>query len=516
MTEGGIRRFAAWWGAFGVLVCLAAPLAVGSVCYEDFGAVGDGKADDREAIVRTHEAANQRGESVRATDGKTYYVGGGTACAKVMTDVDFGKAKFVIDDRQPKKIYSPLFRLVPSDQPFPVKGLVRLAKGQADLGLKLKSPCLIHLKNDKVKRYIREGLNRNNGSAQQETILVDAEGRIDPAAPVIWDYDAVTQATAYPVDARTLVVKGGVFVTIANQHESKYDYHNRGFVIERSNVRLEGVRHEVTGELDHGAPYAGFFSFSHCANVVVTGCVFTAHRTYSTIGAAGKPVSMGSYDISANNSINLAFVDCRQTTDILDTRYWGIFGSNYCKNLLYDGCEFSRFDAHMGVANATVRNSRLGHTGINAIGFGRLLVENTTFHGRSFIVLRGDYGSTWNGDFVIRNCRFVPFNGKKSTVPVLVRGSNAERHDFGYACQMPRRILIDGLEIDDAKHPDNYSGPSLFGEFNLKANVPENRGPYPYALTETVTLRNIRTTSGKPLGLGPNQARFKNVHLVRQ
>ena len=121
---------------------------------------------------------------------------------------------------------------------------------------------------------------------------------------------------------------------------------------------------------DHGAPYGSFVGASYSANVLVTNCVFTAHKTYRTIGAAGKPVSMGSYDISANNSVNVSFVNCRQTTDINDGRYWGIFGSNYCKNLLYDGCTFSRFDAHMGVANATVRNCELGYMGINAIGFG--------------------------------------------------------------------------------------------------------------------------------------------------
>lgn len=498
----------------GFAVC--AGQALGALSYESFGAVGDGKADDRKAIVATHAEANRRGESVRATDGKTYYVGGGSECAIVRTDVDFGAAKFVIDDRKPEKIASPLFHLVPDGKEYPLKGVAKLRRGQAELGVKPKGPCLIRVANDRVKRYIRYGLNQNSGTSQQETFIVDAEGRIDPAAPIVWDYDTVTRMTAFPMDARTLTVKGGVFVTIANQHESKYHYHSRGFRISRSNVRIEGLRHEVTGELDHGAPYGGFLAISTCANVMVTGCVFTAHRTYKTIGSAGKTVSMGSYDLSVNSAVNVSFVDCRQTTDISDGRYWGLLGSNYSKNLLYDRCEFSRFDAHMGVANATIRNSRLGYMGINAIGFGTLTVENTTVLGSSFINLRNDYGSTWEGDFIIRNCRYVPNAGKWRSAPTIIGGSNHGMHDFGYVCHMPRRIVIDGLEIDDTMHPAHYAGPQIFGWFNPKRKDASYVEKYPYVLTEEVVLRNVRSVSGKPPFIGPNGYMFKDVKIVSE
>src|SRR5690606_27549050 len=124
----------------------------------------------------------------------------------------------------------------------------------------------------------------------------------------------------------------------------------------------------------------------------------------------------------------------------------GIMGSNYSKNLLYDSCTFSRFDAHMGVANATIRNSTLGHQGINAIGSGVFTVENSTVYGRNFINLRSDYGSTWQGELIIRNCKFVP-SGGKPTHANLIGGSNSGKHDFGYTCYMPWRITVDGLHI---------------------------------------------------------------------
>ncbi|MBO4288205.1 MAG: hypothetical protein J5985_08600 [Kiritimatiellae bacterium] len=497
-----------------MLVCASAAMMAGAqdfVTYEAFGAVGDGKTDDQAAIVAAHKAANGKGLPVRAADGKTYYIGKGASVAVIKTDVDFGTASFLIDDRVLDNLKAPVFRIEPSGKSFEVKGVATLAQGQKNIGVALPGPCLVEAQDANVRHYIRYGLNQNKGTPQKEVFLVDASGAVDPCTPIIWDYAKVTRLTAHPVDVKPLVVKGGRFTTIANQAESRYSYHGRGIDVRRSNVRIENLRHDVTGEGDHGAPYGGFVTVSYSANVTVSNCVFTAHKTYRTIGAAGKPVSMGSYDISANGSVNVSFVNCRQTTDIHNSRYWGLFGSNYCRNLLYDGCEFSRFDAHQGVANATIRNSKLGYMGINAIGFGTFLVENTTVHSSNFFNLRSDYGSTWKGEFIGRNCTFVP-----SKAPgALVNGSSTDWHDFGYPCGMPRRIVFDGLKIDDARHPDKYDGPRIFSPFSKKNVAPGYVEKYPYRVTEEVVLRNVTTASGKPVNLSPNAWMFRNVKVVR-
>ena len=493
----------------------AAAQAAEYVTYEEFGAVGDGKADDQNAIVAAHAAANERGLPVKADDGKTYYIGRGAKVAVVRTDVDFGTASFIIDDRDLENLRAPVFRIEPSAPSFEVEGVASLAAGQKELGVSLPGPCLVEVENDQVRQYIRHGLNQNQGFPQKEVFVADAKGAIDPQTPIIWDYSPVTRIQAYPIDTKTLTIRGGRFKTIANQAESKYQYHNRGIAVKRSNVRIEGLRHDIGGEGQHGAPYFGFLGISSCANVTVTGCTFTAHRTYQTIGSAGKTVSMGSYDITANNAVNVSFVDCRQTTDINDTRYWGLFGSNYCRNLLYDKCVFSRFDAHMGVANATIRNSTLGHQGINAIGFGTFLIENTTVRSVNFFNLRPDYGSTWKGDLIVRNSKFVPANGRPVT-GTLVNGSSTDSHDFGYPCFMPRRIVFDGLEIDDARHPQQYEGTNIFAVFNRGNNCPKYAGKFPYHVTEELVLRNLTVASGKEPVLSPNKYMFRNVKVVRE
>jgi hypothetical protein len=180
--------------------------------------------------------------------------------------------------------------------------------------------------------------------------------------------------------------------------------------------------------------------------------------------------------------------------------------------MLYDGCTLSRFDAHQGVANATIRNSTLGHMGINAIGSGLLLVENSTIRGRSLVNLRPDYGSTWQGELVIRNCVFVPADGNPISA-ALISGSYSGEHDFGYTCYMPQRITIDNLRIDDSRHPDNYQGPAIFANFNSQRTDDSYRERFPYVLTKEVILRNLKTVSGKALRISDNSFMFREVKL---
>ena len=482
----------------------------GVVRYSDFGAKGDGKTDDIAAIAATHAFANQQGLPVQADKGATYYIGGKSRTVVIRTDTDFGKAAFIIDDTKVQDRSASVFLVSSDQQPFTPEGITSLKRNQEKVNWIFPGACLITVTNSNVKRYIRFGLNQNNGSPQTDIFVVDKNGNVDMDAPIIWDFDQITDITALPMDETILTIKGGRFTTVANKAESKYTYYSRNIVIRRSNVIVDGLEHRIKGEGDHGAPYGGFITIRDCSNVTVQNTILTGHKTYRTIGSAGKPVSMGTYDISVNRALNVSFVNCTQTNDINDRTYWGILGSNYSKNLVYDKCTLSRFDAHMGVANATIRNSTLGHMGINAIGSGTFTVENTTIRGRSLINLRSDYGSTWQGEFVIRNCTFVPAGGS-STSASLINGSYSGQHDFGYICYMPERIIIENLHIDDSSHPDDYQGPAIFANFNPDMTDKSYVEKFPYVKTREVILKNVTTASGKPLRLSDNTFMFKDV-----
>lgn len=486
----------------------------GEVHYSDFGAVGDGTTDDIDAIAAAHAFANQRGLPVKADDGATYYIRG-ERTAIIKTDTDFGNASFTIDDRQVQDRTAFVFLVTSNLQPIDLPGISSLRRNQPKINVSLPGPSLITATDSTTRRYIRFGPNQNSGSAQTDIFLVDADGIVDENTPIIWDFEQITAITALPMDETPLHITGGRFTTIANQAESRYTYYNRNLAIRRSNVVVDGLEHYVVGEGDHGAPYSGFINIAEAANVTVQNIVLTGRKTYRTIGSAGQPVSMGSYDVLVNRALNVSFIDCTQTNDINDRTYWGVMASNYSKNLLYDNCVWSRFDAHMGVANATIRNSTLGYMGINAIGTGTFTVENSTVYGNSFINLRDDYGSTWQGEIVIRNSVFVPAGGR----PVhanLIGGRNSGNHDFGYTTYLPERITIESLQIDDSAHPEDYRGPTIFANFNPDLIDSSFEEAFPYVREGTVILRNVTTASGLPMRISDNPFMFKDVQIQNQ
>ncbi|HVZ65189.1 MAG TPA: hypothetical protein VG936_11505 [Lacunisphaera sp.] len=483
------------------------------VNYEAFGAAGDGVTDDLPAIVRAHAFANAHGLPVKTKPGATYHLGRRALTAIIATDTDWGTSRFIIDDTDVENHRASLFSVQSLLAPVQLT-IPRLTRDQRHLDVHPPRDCWVRVENSRRKRYIREGLNQNNGSAQRDCFILRRDGSIE--GDIDWDYDEVTQVEARPIDERPLVLRGGIFTTTANRMKQAqgYNYWSRNIAITRSNTTVTGLVHHVVGEGEFGHPYNGFLSAHGCANVTFRDCFVTGHKTYSTIGAAGKPVSMGSYDLIANEVVNFTMTGVRMDS-IGDTTRWGVIGTNFCKNILLEHCTLSRMDTHQGVSGTyTLRDCTIGYVGLNAIGRGLLSVEDSTFTSRALISLRADYGSTWEGTVVIRNCRWVPLGGTKSA-PHLLNASNSGRHDFGYPCFMPREIVIDGLVIDDHQHPQDDQGPYLFNDPDGPAPATATR-PFPYHLTEQVTIRHLTTTSGRKIRISPDAAFAARVKVMEQ
>ncbi|HKK17775.1 MAG TPA: hypothetical protein VJ952_03755, partial [Opitutales bacterium] len=140
----------------------------GQVRYSDFGARGDGKTDDLEALVEAHEYANEKELPVKADDKATYYIGGAAKTIPIMTDTDFGSAAFVIDDRELESHRPNVFEIRSAQAPYPLRGIDTLAKGQRRLNASLPGPALVFVTNPKVLRFIRRGGNQNKGRPQND------------------------------------------------------------------------------------------------------------------------------------------------------------------------------------------------------------------------------------------------------------------------------------------------------------------------------------------------------------
>jgi len=476
------------------------------VYYSQFGAKGDGMTDDFNAIIRTHDAANIRGARVMADPGKTYYIGASTKTASIRTDTDWGDAKFIIDDTKIEKrgaewADSWIFTIESAQKSFPIYSVSGLEKGQSKLPLNLGQRMLLVVTDNTTRRYIRRGTNETAGSIQTDMFIIDKDGNVDPLAPILWDFNNITTLTAYPIDDYQLKVTGGHFTTIANRGNNLDLYMKRGIRILRSNVLLDGLYHDVVGgDVLPVVAYTGFISTHRCADVTIKNTTLTGR-----LPMAGK----GTYDIQASTTINLSLINCDQTNDNTNTKWWGIFASNYVKNILFDNVSFSRFDAHMGVHNATIRNSNIGHSGMLILGSGTLRIENTSvtmnmpgFTAARYITIRDDYGSTWEGDLYITNAKFVLGNNNGT----IIHTNNNGQWNFGYECFMPTSIYIDGFHVEN----------SSISEVELITNGGRSspgEEAFPYALTDTIFIKGYRADTGRQY-LFSNSYLRNNIHVV--
>ncbi len=476
-----------------------------AVNYEDFGAVGDGVTDDMPAIQKAHEHANKNKLPVRTKPGATYHLGTKAIVAMIETDTDWGTSKFIIDDSQGVENKSrSLFEIRSTLKPLTLK-IDRLKRGQTSLDIKPSSDCVVYVENDKKRMFIRKGGNQNDGTPQKEVFVLKKDGSIIGA--INWDYDEITKITAQPIDEKPLHVRGGTFTSIANQAkpEDKSSYWARNISIKRSKTVMDSVVHQVTGEKEHGHPYGGFLAADRCAYIEFRNCVIDGRKTYSKMGKTGSPVPMGTYGYHANLVVDFRMINCRMGNDINDRSRWGVVASNFMKNMLVERSVLSRVDVHMGISGSyIIKDCTLGHAGLNAIGSGHLIVENSTLHSGSFINFRSDYGSTWEGDVVIRNCRWMP--PKKN--PTMFGMQNNGTHDFGYACFMPKTIRIEELIVQEPK--DSKIIFLLEDPFGKS----DGKGPFPFRVTEKIEIKGFKSNSGTPPKISSNPDVTKAVKLL--
>ena len=487
------------------------------VSYEEFGAVGDGKTNDFAAIMAAHNYANENRLPVKTDSSKTYYIcdtriDGEVKQIIVKTNVDFGETHFIIDDSpftsvDGTKVTSGNIFVVESDYPMEtvtdreiLSKLDGMSEGTTKIDLKLGYPALIIPYDENKHVYGRSGAGFKGsaqalGPAMHETLLIDADGNIDPSTPFIFEYETVTKLQIIRTDIEHLTIQGGIFTTIAAHGPdgvidenlkkiAKFGYVNRGFAVNRSYTTVKNMRHYVEGdvtteqhakELKVGAHYHGFFSGNFANEVIFDSCVLTGRRYYKICGT---------YDFSASHVNIIRLINCTQSNFIMKdeagndvysmsispltgTRYcWGIGGTNFCKNMEYIGCTLSRFDAHQGLMNGKIIDTNINFIALT--GKGKMQIENVNWHSvdegitnNAFIYLRGDYGSTWEGDITVKNVN-ISVNDPENFAMVFHSYGNFE---YGYICTVP------SLDVDNVKIKGFEEGariPVIYDERSVK------------------------------------------------
>ena len=440
-----------------------------TVCYEDFGAVGDGKVDDYDAIAKAHAYANENGLDVVTDSSKTYYIGDTAIDEKtakptiiIKTNVDWGKSQFIIDDtafpsaspaknslifkvqkEHPMVVYTP-------ENDTPNGAIARInAEGGfkrdvKNLDFGLGYAAMIFVRNDENTVYIRFGPNQSSGEPQNELVCLDKNGNVDPTTPFLLDYDKITRLTVIRIDDTPLTIKGGIFTTIPKD-EFSANYYNRGISIARSNVTVDGMTYKIAEEGENGNPYIAFLDVILCANVLIQNSTFQAHKFYMKETASGAKVGMGTYGISAHDSNNVVWKNCIQSNFYADdgvTRrrgVWDIMGSSGCKNLAYIDSTLARLDAHAGMYNARIINSKVWTIALS--GGGTLEVINSHVYCGSLIEMRSDYGSSWDGKITVKDVTM------HTDTPPTLFSCGWYNHDFGLETHIPEEIIIDNLTL---------------------------------------------------------------------
>jgi hypothetical protein len=141
------------------------------------------------------------------------------------------------------------------------------------------------------------------------------------------------------------------------------------------------------------------------------------------------------------------------------------------------------------------------------IGGGLFVLENVTRLGNSsnFIDMRSDYGSTFEGDLIIKDCTFMGYYGYNTATGQEVNEKNVRPKgymistgwagateeylgwDFGYTCYLPQNIVIDNFKTGVAT-------------FYLFQNIPDAafNNPYgkSYVAPKSITIRNMVIPDG--------------------
>ncbi len=365
----------------------------GYVLYSDFGAKGDGKAEDHEAIRRAHEFANENGFPVKADKGASYYVEKKSAPAVIKTDTDFCGATFIIDDTrlsQSESCYTfaidsdeenffferesdevKAFNEMRDDDGIVIKGINHGDEKTKKFPLALGYRAMVRVFDDESIAYNRYGYVDSVGSAQEECFLIDEEGNIDPSTTALIDYRQVTRILVHKTEIKPITVENARFIGLSSQINTILTGGNisSGIRVARPNTTVKNIEHiiknerarsscarynEETGAWDDVTD-EGFFFNVEDGKVYKNGEVYAGTdvmrfrgHTYTGFIAMGGTYNVlikdcifqgrtyynsGTYDISCYNSTHVVFENCKQSNYYDPRPRFQVYGESTVPNL---------------------------------------------------------------------------------------------------------------------------------------------------------------------------------------
>ena len=494
-------------------------------------------SDDYYAIKATHDCANKHKLPVKVTKGEYNIYNKTTEAIIVKTSTDLSNSTIYIHEEKgivyKKTPYTgPIYR-INHDKCKTVKTKLNNLKEGNTIKELAGSPTgkmvIVTDLTDTRKVFIRFGGNANNGTNPSDAFRVDKNGKI--LDPLFWNYDNKNiEVYTCDIPEEKLVFKNANIYNIVATDVSAStrfgenntgQYINRGIRITRSNTVVDNIKHAYilpskskVSKLTYA--HSGAIYVQNAANVVVQNSKVYAYEcngsnsTYDlafnkAVNLLIKNVTM--YDYGGNSSYDYdkySSYFSKDSSQIKD-HLWGVNVSFGCKNVTYDGCVLNRIDAHEGIYNLTVKNTRIGRWAMTLIGYGKLNLDHVAvYNNNHFISFRTDYGSLWNGTVNIKDCWIHP--GNNDTVTLITfkisYDDNGYVHNFGYDLSLPK-VNVNGFKVFNNvsklyifNNSDDQTGKVKGNLKKISNYIKNNKFSYYYPKKSDIKVSNVSNKNG--------------------
>ena len=288
--------------------------------------------------------------------------------------------------------------------------------------------------------------------------------------------------------------------------------------------KLPGIENKLV--LTNGeTTYVGFFSAKAASYITFEDCILTGRRGYQRPAANGNGGGGmgGTYDLAVNEANAVTYKNCNQhnfwitidsncnVTPATETTpgavtsmqqvtvngntfrmHWGIGGTNFSKNIVYDGSTLSRYDAHAGLYNGKVINSTVNYLALT--GNGEFIIEDTkwvyTGESDSIIALRSDYGCTWDGEVTIKN---VTAYITSKTDGIQVCAFSYKNWYYGYMVGFPS-ITIDNLKVYNMDTKQYLPSGSVMNVTSIAINATDS-----YSVAQNLARIHLEVSHAFPI-----------------
>ncbi|PJZ19819.1 hypothetical protein CEW46_21250 [Bacillus cereus] len=460
----------------------------GFVNYKMFGAKCDGTNDDGLQMLKTHNYANAQNIPVVVTSGD-YYIKN-TRNITIKTNIEWGVSKIHIDESF--NTGTPTFVVASTDASYKLDAskfpaiVAKLKKGQTIISeLAPYRDSFLVVTDSTTKIGKRDGTG--GGWNLQEFFVVEEHGKL--VGEIAWDFNNITDISVQPLDKSYLTIRGGTLLINGKNTFSDVNlYTYSGFIVRRSRTI---IKDQVVG-LEPGLedtslnPNSGMYYFANVYDVTLEN-VRLNPREYTRPG--GTNVLHGTYGIGGSIVLYSKF---KNVTSEGSTNHWGVFGTNLFKNFVIDSCRLNRVDVHFHCWNLKIKDSDIGYKGFTITGGGDLVIENTTRYGSLFIDFRPDYGSKWDGNIYINNCRQVMIDNNNGWILAFA----PNKVDYAYPITLGKQIKVTNFTFDYTSYPSATAPAGLMLIPNF-ATFPTNDR---IKLPNNMEFDNIRVT-GRSKGL---------------